>query len=79
MAQPEFYQIKVKGHLDRNWSGRFGGLMIESEHGETMIFGWLPDQAALHGLLIQIRDLGLPLLSFQRLDPPPQGEEGDPG
>ena len=63
------YQIKVNGALDARWSERFGGLTITSEGGETTISGPIIDQAALHGLLMQIRDLGLPLLSVERFEP----------
>lgn len=63
------YRIKVKGVLDARWSERFGGLTISSAGGETTISGSVTDQAALHGLLMQIRDLGLPLLSVEQLEP----------
>jgi len=74
MSRGDFYQLKVKGHLEPHWSARFAGLTIESEHGEMMLSGWILEQATLHGLLIQIRDLGMPLLSVQRLDQPLPGE-----
>jgi len=63
------YEIKVKGVLDAHWSERLGGLIIASKDGDTTISGSIVDQAALHGLLMQIRDLGLPLLSVERLEP----------
>ena len=63
------YEIKVKGVLDAAWAGYFGGLAIVSKDGETTLSGTVVDQAALHGLLMQIRDLGLPLLSVERLEP----------
>ena len=63
------YQIRVKGSLDARWSERLGGLAISSQDGETTLSGTVTDQAALHGLLMQIRDLGLPLLSVERLEP----------
>jgi hypothetical protein len=57
------YEIRVKGHLDDHWSAWFDGLTITNEaNGEAILRGQLPDQAALHGVLIKIRDLGLPLL-----------------
>ncbi len=60
-----YYQITVKGHLDNHWSAWFDNLTITNEsHGETILGGPLPDQAALHGVLIKIRDLGLPLLAI---------------
>jgi len=61
------YQIRVKGSLDRKWSGWFDGLTIMPQAGdETLLVGPVTDQAALHGLLARIRDLGLPLLSVER-------------
>jgi hypothetical protein len=60
----DMYQIKVKGHLDSSWSQWLNDLSItHEEDGVTRLVGPLADQAALHGLLIKIRDLGLPLLS----------------
>ncbi|MBT4266437.1 MAG: hypothetical protein HN580_10095 [Deltaproteobacteria bacterium] len=58
------YQIKIRGHLDCNWSDWFGGLTITLENsGDTLLTGPVVDQAALHGLIKKVRDLGLPLLS----------------
>ena len=68
LSKGTYYQIKVKGHLDTVWSERLGGLQISSTGGETTLIGLIIDQAALHGLLIQIRDLGLPLLLVQQTD-----------
>lgn len=63
------YHIIVKGHLDGEWSEWFDGLTITlMETGETMLAGPLVDQAALHGVLIKIRDLGLPLLALTRIE-----------
>jgi cell division FtsZ-interacting protein ZapD len=60
----------VRGVLDRHWSSWFEGLEISSdEPGQTLITGPVVDQAALHGLLAKVRDLGLPLLSVQRIGP----------
>ena len=62
------YRIKVKGHLDRRWTEWFGGLTITLEdNGETLLTGQVADQAALHGLLRKVRDLGLPLISVTRV------------
>jgi hypothetical protein len=63
------YQIRVKGHLDRRWSDWFDGFtIIYPSDNETLLYGWVVDQAALHGLLVKIRDLGLSLLSLRRVD-----------
>ena len=68
--QLEVYQIVVKGHLDSEWSEWFDGLTITMvDNGATILSGPLADQTALHGVLIKIRDLGLPLLSLTRIDP----------
>ena len=62
------YQIRVKGHLDSSWSDWFDGLTISPEtDGETLLSGPVIDQAALHGLLKKVRDLGLPLLLVKQL------------
>jgi hypothetical protein len=73
----EFYQITVKGHLNPNWADWFDGLTITLEdngetplpNGTTAISGPVVDQAALHGLLRKVRDLGVPLLSVTRVRP----------
>ena len=64
------YQIKVRGILDEQWSDWFDGMTITPYSNEdTLLTGWIRDQAALHGLLNKIRDLGLTLLSVRRVDP----------
>ncbi len=63
-GQPTVYQIRLKGHLDSQWADWFEGLIITlEEDGSTLITGPVIDQAALHGLLKKVRDLGLPLVS----------------
>ena len=69
-VRQEVYQITVLGHLDSEWSEWFDGLTITmGGNGETILTGPIVDQTALHGVLIKIRDLGLPLLSLTRVDP----------
>jgi hypothetical protein len=65
---PAHYQIKVKGILGNRWSNWFEGMTIESKDGVTNISGNVADQAALHGLLVRIRDLGLTLISVMRVE-----------
>ena len=63
------YQIRVKGNLDRKWSDWFDGFAIVSQaDDETLLTGPVADQAALHGLLAKVRDLGLPLLLVRRVE-----------
>ena len=63
-AQPMVYQIRIKGHLGREWTDWFGGLTITLEdNGETLLTGPVVDQAALYGVLRKVRDVGMPLLS----------------
>ena len=70
---PTVYQIRIAGNLDEHWSDWFGGLRIERRsHRETCITGPVADQAALHGILNRIFDLGLALISVQRIDDTPQ-------
>jgi hypothetical protein len=59
------YRIRIKGHLDQRWADWFGGLTISNEpNGEAVVAGQIPDQAALHGVLVKLRDLGLPLVAL---------------
>lgn len=68
-SQPMVYQIRIKGHLGRQWTDWFGSLTITLEdNGETLLTGPVVDQAALHGLLRKVRDLGMPLLSVSRVE-----------
>ncbi len=64
----DIYRIRVSGHLDERWSEWFGGLAIHHRaDGTSVLVGPVVDQAALHGVIIRIRDLGLPLLSVSRV------------
>jgi hypothetical protein len=64
------YAIRLKGHLDTHWATWFDGLTLTHESdGTTLIRGQVTDQAALHGLLQKIRDLGLPLVSVTQVPP----------
>jgi hypothetical protein len=68
---PVHYEILVEGVLDARWSAWFDGLHLSSDAnvGTTTIAGPVTDQAALHGLLAKVRDLGLPLLAVRRIGP----------
>jgi hypothetical protein len=66
--EPKTYEIRLKGHLDDKWADWFDGLTItRADNGETVLRGSVVDQAALHGVLRQVRDLGLPLLSVMEV------------
>ena len=68
--EPELYQIRLKGHLDDRWAAWFEDLTLTREdNGETLLTGPVVDQAALHGLLRKVRDLGMPLLSVTCVRP----------
>jgi hypothetical protein len=76
--EPVVYQIRIRGHLDRQWSDWFGGMTITpEENGDTLLTGPVVDQAALHGLLKRVRDLGLPLIAVNRMQPGPTDIKGD--
>ncbi|SFN84601.1 hypothetical protein SAMN05216207_1022109 [Pseudonocardia ammonioxydans] len=64
------YEIRIAAELDDGWSAWFGGMEVRNDGpGRTVLIGSVPDQAALHGLLTRIADLGLPLISLRRIDP----------
>ena len=68
LSQPLVYQIRVKGHLNSQWTEWFEGLVVTlEEDGDTLLTGPVVDQAALHGLLKKVRDLGLPLVSVVQI------------
>jgi hypothetical protein len=70
-AEPDGYEVRLQGHLDSRWAAWFDGLSLKRESdGTTVIRGPIADQAALHGLLRKVNDLGVPLISVTRLQPP---------
>ena len=69
-SHPQYYEIRLKGHLEARWAKWFNGLAITlEENGHTLLSGPVADQAALHGLLKKVRDVGLPLLSVNPIEP----------
>jgi hypothetical protein len=75
-GQPLAYQIRIKGHLGRQWTDWFSGLAITLEdNGDTLLTGLIVDQAALHGLLRKVRDLGMPLISVSSRSQLEEGEK----
>lgn len=73
-GQPPIYQIRIKGHLGSQWTDWFGGLTFTlEESGDTLLTGPVADQAALHGLLKKVRDLGTPLISVNSISPDQAG------
>jgi hypothetical protein len=69
-GQPLVYQIRIKGHLGRQWTDWFEGLTITlDDNGDTLLTGSVVDQAALHGLLKKVRDLAMPLVSVSPVTP----------
>ena len=66
--KPQIYQIRVAGILDEMWSDWFEGLNVTQQGDETLLTGRVRDQSALHGILVRIRDLGLPLLALTQID-----------
>ena len=70
------YQIRIKGLLDRQWTDWFSGMTISAtEDGDTLLTGPVEDQAALHGLLRKVRDLGMPLISVGPIESDRRREE----
>ncbi len=68
--QPIVYEIRTRGHLGREWTDWFDGLSVTpTADGDTLLTGPVADQAALYGLLRRVRDMGLPLLSVNRVGP----------
>ncbi len=64
-SEPGFYELRIKGHLDDQWAAWFEGMTLKlQDNGDTLLTGRVIDQAALHGLLRKVRDLGMPLISL---------------
>ena len=77
-ARPLIYQIRIRGHLPGQWSDWFAGLAITLEdNGDTLLTGPLADQAALFGLLKEVRDLGIPLVSVSPMESSPKVTSGN--
>ncbi len=81
LGQPALYRICVQGYLGDRWVGMFEGMTLDldASQGTTALIGVVPDQAALHGILARIRDLGLPLLSLTCLTDERPFESGSAG
>ena len=76
-SNPQYYEIRLKGHLDDRWTEWFEDLIITLEdNGDTFLTGPVIDQAALHGLLKKVRDFGLPLISISLVEPRPPTTPG---
>ena len=70
-SEKQFYQIRIEGHVDLDWSTSFDEVTVQhTDDGLTILTGTLPDQTALHGVLIRIRDLGLCLDEVKRIENP---------
>ena len=75
-GRPMDYRIRINGQLDPRWADWFAGMAITLDGGDTLITGPVVDQAALHGLLKRVRDLGLPLVSVGPVEPAPSVVRG---
>jgi len=79
LHDPGRHEIRLKGHLAARWAAWFDGMTLTTNSdGTTVLEGPVVDQAALHGLLSKLRDIGLPLVSLTRVDPDPQTPPANP-
>jgi hypothetical protein len=68
-SKEQIYQIRIEGHVHLDWSASFEEVTVQrTEDGQTVLTGTLPDQTALHGVLMRIRDLGLSLVEIKRIE-----------
>ena len=68
-SEKQFYQIRIEGHVNLDWSASFDEVTVQhTDDGQTVLCGALPDQTALHGVLMRVRDLGLTLVEVKRID-----------
>jgi hypothetical protein len=75
----EIYRIRVRGHLDARWSDWLEGMAVHhQDDGTTELIGPVADQAAVHGVIARIRDLGLPLISVNRVESEPRDDSTEP-
>lgn len=74
--QPKIFQIRIQGHLSQQWMDSFDGLTVTLEDDNTLLSGPVINQSALHGILKRIRDLGIPLLSVNSVEPDQGTEAG---
>lgn len=78
MAGRQHYHILIEGSLGEKWSGWFGGLaIVPQDENRTLLCGELADQTALHGVLIKLRDLGIPIIEIKRIDDNSESLEGE--
>ena len=68
-SKKQFYQIRIEGYVNLDWSASFDEVTVQhTDDGQTVLSGALPDQTALHGVLMRIRDLGLTLVEVKRIE-----------
>ena len=77
-CEPEIYEIRLQGHLHDRWAIKFECMTLTRESdGTTKLYGQLPDQTALHGILEQIRNMNLKLISVKQVEPTVEGKDSD--